>query len=170
MRLLLAAFFVSLIGSSQGTVPFLARSDQAQQVADTLVVLRVTGDVESPLSLTMADLAALPHQELLAEIHGRSVIYRGVQLSELLTLAGPPVGAHVVRTIVVARAADDYEAVFSLAELTPDFTDRVVLVADSRDGESLPANEGPVRLVIPDEREGARWVRLLREIEVRRLR
>jgi DMSO/TMAO reductase YedYZ molybdopterin-dependent catalytic subunit len=170
MRLLLTVFSVALIGTSQGTVPFLAPSDPAQQVADTITVLRVAGDVDNPLSLTMADIAALPHEELVAEIHGRPVTYRGVKLSELLLLAGPPMGAHVVRTIVVARAADDYEAVFSLAELTPDFTDRIVLVADARDGESLPASEGPVRLVVPDEQEGARWVRLLREIEVRRLR
>jgi DMSO/TMAO reductase YedYZ molybdopterin-dependent catalytic subunit len=170
MTLLLAVISVALIGSSQGALPLLAPSDQAQQVADTLVVLRVTGDVKNPLSLTMADIAALPHREVVADIHGRSVTYRGVKLSGLLLLAGPPVGAHVVRTIVVARAADDYEAVFSLAELTPDFTDRIVLVADARDGESLPASEGPVRLVVPDEREAARWVRLLREIEVRRLR
>jgi DMSO/TMAO reductase YedYZ molybdopterin-dependent catalytic subunit len=71
---------------------------------------------------------------------------------------------------VVARAADDYEAVFFLAELTRDFSDRNVLVADARDGESLPATEGPLRLVVAGEKEAARWVRLLREIEVRRVR
>jgi DMSO/TMAO reductase YedYZ molybdopterin-dependent catalytic subunit len=170
MRVHLAVTSVVLIGSSQAALPLIDPGDRVQEVADTLKVLRVAGEVRSPLSLTLADIAALPHQEVLAEIHGRSVKYRGVELGELLLQAGLPEGREVVRTIVVARATDGYEAVFYLAELTPDFTDRIVLVADERDGESLPGTEGPVRLVVPGEKEAARWVRQLREIEVRRVR
>lgn len=169
MRVQLAVATVLVIGSFHTALSLTSPSDLAQQVADTLVVLRVAGDVERPLSLTLADMAAFPHEEVLGEIHGRSVRYRGVELGELLQRAGPPVGREVIRTIVVARGVDGYEAVFALPELTPDFIDRTVLVAYARDGEPLPASEGPVRLVIPDEKEAARWVRLLHEIEVRRL-
>lgn len=166
----LAVVSIVLIWSSQAALPRIDSGNRVQEVADTLVVLRVAGRVTSSLSLTLADIAALPHKEVLAEIHGRSVRYRGVELSELLLRAGAPGGREVVRTVVIARAADGYEAVFSLAELTRDFTDRIVLVADARDRESLSATEGPFRLVVPDEKEGGRWVRQLREIEVRRVR
>ncbi|KPK65933.1 MAG: hypothetical protein AMS21_03460 [Gemmatimonas sp. SG8_38_2] len=144
--------------------------NRQRQEADSLSVLRVSGNVKNPLSLTLADIAALPHQEVVAEVHGRSVKYRGVALGAVLQRAGVPEGREIVRTVVVARATDAYEAVFSLAELTPDFVDRIALVADARDGEPLPAGEGPVRLVVPGEKEGARWVRQLIELEVRRVR
>lgn len=151
-------------GGGPGPVSAIVKANpvhRTRDAADTLVLLRVVGDVENPLSLTLADIAAIPHQEVRAEIHGRSVKYRGIALSDLLLQAGVPAGKDVVRTVVVARAADTYEAVFSLAELTPDFVSQTVLVADSRDGEPLPKSEGPVRLVVPDEAEAARWVRLL---------
>ncbi len=144
--------------------------DRGNERADTSVALRVTGEVTNPLSLSAADIAAFPHREVQAEIHGRTLTYRGVALNSLLEQAGVPEGREVVRTVVVARASDGYEAVFSLAELTADFVDRLVIVADMRDGESLPDDEGPVRLVSPSENEAARWVRQLYEIEVRRLR
>ena len=170
MRLHLAVVSVLLIASFRAELVSQGPGHVVQEAADTLTVLRVTGEVGNPLSLTLADIAALPHRDVTAEIHERSVRYHGVELNELLRLANPPEGIEVVRTFVIARAADVYEAVFSLAELTPDFTDRTVLLADARDGESLPDAEGPLRLVVPDEREAARWVRQLLELEVRRVR
>jgi DMSO/TMAO reductase YedYZ molybdopterin-dependent catalytic subunit len=169
MRLHQIVAFNVLIVSTQAALPSIDPGDRAQDVADTLVVLRVAGEVRNPLSLTLADIAALPHREITAEIHDRSVTYRGVELSALLVRAGPPEGRELVRSVVVVRATDGYVAVFSLAELTPDFNDRMVLVADARDEEPLPPAEGPLRLVVPGEKEGARWVRQLREIEVQRV-
>ena len=48
------------------------------------------------------------------------------------------------------------------------FTDRVVLLADRRDNQPLPTAEGPLRLVIPDEKRHARWVRQVVSIHLRR--
>jgi hypothetical protein len=55
------------------------------------------------------------------------------------------------------RSGDGYEIVFSLAELDPGFTDRVVLLADRMDGRPLPAALGPFRLIVPGEKKHARW-------------
>lgn len=135
--------------------------------SDSATVLRVQGDVKNPLSLRLDELAALPHHEAQTTIHDRTATYRGVVLGELLTRAGAPEGRDLLRTVVFARGADGYEVVFALAELSADFTDRIVLIADGRDGGTLPEEEGPIRLVVPWEKRGARSVRQIAEIEVR---
>ncbi|MGD8869733.1 MAG: molybdopterin-dependent oxidoreductase [Gemmatimonadales bacterium] len=135
--------------------------------SDSVAVLRVQGDVTNPLSLSIDELAALLHHEAQSTIHDRTATYRGVVLGELLTRAGAPEGRDLLRTVVFARGADGYEVVFALAELSTDFTDRVVLIADSRDGAALPEEEGPIRLVVPWEKRAARSVRQVTEIEVR---
>ena len=85
----------------------------------------------------------------------------------------PDVLATAVATIYVALTAATlqalphrYRVVFSLAELATAFTDRVVLIADSRDGAALSAHEGPFRLVVPGEKREARWVRQVTAIDV----
>lgn len=137
-------------------------------VGDT--ALDITGDVRTTLRLALADISARPHLSVEMTIHDTTHVYRGVPLYELLAEAGLPEGRDVVRTVVIAGASDGYEAVFSLAELHPEFTDRVVLVADSVGGRPLPAPYGPLRVVVPGETEAARAVWSLSRLEVRTLR
>jgi hypothetical protein len=40
-------------------------------------------------------------------------------------------------------ASDNYHAVFALAELDSGFTDRLVFLADSKNGSPLDSAEGP---------------------------
>jgi hypothetical protein len=59
--------------------------------------------------------------------------------------------------------------VLALPELDPEFTDRVVLLADKVDGHPLASKDGPFRIVIPGEKRMARWVRqvtLLKVVQV----
>jgi hypothetical protein len=55
--------------------------------------------------------------------------------------------------------------VFALIELDPRFTAKTVLVADQRDGAAIGA-DGPLRLVVPDEKHHARWVRNAIDVQV----
>jgi DMSO/TMAO reductase YedYZ molybdopterin-dependent catalytic subunit len=43
------------------------------------------------------------------------------------------------------------------------------LLADKSDGKPLAGNQGPFRLVCPNDKEGARSVRMLETIEVVRV-
>ena len=64
-------------------------------------------------------------------------------------------GSHMALYLLV-EAADGYRVVFALPELDRRFTERVVLLAEHRDGQPLAAAEGPLRLVVPEEkRHGA---------------
>lgn len=53
-------------------------------------------------------------------------------------------------------SSEGYEVVFSLGELDPSFTNRVIILADSKDEKPLADGVGPFRLVIPDENKPAR--------------
>src|SRR5258708_18314021 len=64
----------------------------------------------------------------------------------------------IVTMTVFIEAADGHRAVFSLAELCPDFLDRVTLLADTKDKQPLPPGEGPFRIIAPSEKLRGRWV------------
>jgi hypothetical protein len=60
---------------------------------------------------------------------------------------------------LVVEASDGYRAVFALPELDPASTDRVIILADRREGKPLGEHEGPLRVVVPGEKKPSRWVR-----------
>jgi DMSO/TMAO reductase YedYZ molybdopterin-dependent catalytic subunit len=136
-------------------------------------LFRIGGDVERPQQWTLDDLAALPRRELRArDRDGAEATFTGVALVDLLRLAGVPLGeklrgSHMALYLLV-EAADGYRVVFALPELDPAFTERVVLLADHRDGQPLSTAEGPLRLVVPDEKRHARWVRQVGSCTVHR--
>jgi len=164
-----AAFVVVLVC---GAVLVGAR-DPAPPAAAGEVVFRIGGDIARPQQWTLDDLVALPRREVRARDHdGTEATFTGVALVDLLRLAGVPLGTELrggnMALYLLIDAADDYRVVFALPELDPAFTERVVLLADHRDGQPLAAAEGPLRLVVPDEKRHARWVRQVRSCTVRR--
>jgi hypothetical protein len=60
---------------------------------------------------------------------------------------------------VVASGSDGYKVVFALADFDPAFTDHAILLADHRDGQPLNSRKGPLRLIVPNDKRHARWVR-----------
>lgn len=125
--------------------------------------------------LSPASLAGLTRVSARVEVHGTKaqVLYEGVSLGDLARKFGAPAGEAIrgakLSIVVVVKAADGYQAVFALPELDPLFTKKAVLLADCRDGEALSDQEGPYRLVVPDEARQARWVRQVISIELRAL-
>jgi DMSO/TMAO reductase YedYZ molybdopterin-dependent catalytic subunit len=137
------------------------------------VVFRIGGDIERPQQWTLEDLAKLPRREVRArDRDGIEATFAGVALLDLLRLVEVPLGEKLrgsnMALYLLIEAADGYRVVFALPELDPAFTERVVLLADRRDGQPLSAAEGPLRLVVPDEKRHARWVRQVGSGTVRR--
>jgi DMSO/TMAO reductase YedYZ molybdopterin-dependent catalytic subunit len=142
----------------------------AQQKPAEPILLTVSGEVERPLRLTASDLSRLPRRSVRATDHGKEADFEGVALSDVLKMAGIPTGERLrgkqlVKYLLV-DARDGYQVVFALAELDSAFTDREVLLADRRGGNSLSADEGPLRIVVPGEKRQARWVRQVRELRI----
>jgi hypothetical protein len=133
----------------------------------------VGGDVPRPFELTTAEFAQLPRQTVRAKGHdGKEAEFAGVPLIELLKTAGVKFGQNLrgpaLATYLVVEAADGYRAVFALPEPDPAFTDRVILLADRRDGKPLDEREGPLRIIVPGEKRPARWVRQVVALKVGR--
>jgi DMSO/TMAO reductase YedYZ molybdopterin-dependent catalytic subunit len=147
----------------------LPASSQTPPVAGA--ALRITGKVDKPLVMSEADLEALPHTSLaVINEKGEHVRYDGVPVIDLLRQAEVPLGKQLkgpqMRLYVIVEAADGYQAVFALPEFDPEFTDRVSIMADRRDGKPLTPPEGPFRLVVDGEKRHARWVREVTALEV----
>jgi hypothetical protein len=53
---------------------------------------------------------------------------------------------------------------YSLAEIDPEFTDQVILLATKKDGQPLANGEGPFRIIAPDDKKplagSAKYARL----------
>jgi DMSO/TMAO reductase YedYZ molybdopterin-dependent catalytic subunit len=138
-------------------------------------LLEVNGDVHTPLALGAADLGALPHAKVsVGDEHGTRAVYEGVPVLEILQRAGAPLGKELrgpnMTICVVAGGSDGYQAVFALAEFDSGFTDQVILVADHRDGQPLNSREGPLRLIVPNDKRHARWVRALTTLTLKNSR
>lgn len=135
------------------------------------IVLRVEGQIDKPLSLSLEDLRRRPRCTFDARDHdGNIARYEGVTLAEILKAAGAPLAERLrgvqLSKFVLVEATDGYRAVCALPELDPAFTDERILVADHRDGHALSAAEGPLRLVVPHEKRQARWVRQVTAVKV----
>ncbi|MGE0126537.1 MAG: molybdopterin-dependent oxidoreductase [Blastocatellales bacterium] len=144
-----------------------------QEAKASEVRLRVGGEVGKQLDLSAEDLAKLPRRKARAKDHGGTEAeFEGVAMTEILKLAGAPAGEQLrgdkLVLFLLVEAADNYRAVFALPELDALYTDKLVLLADRRDGKPLSEKEGPLRIIVPDEKRHARWVRQVIALTVKR--
>jgi hypothetical protein len=135
--------------------------------------LTVVNESGKSLGLTEAAWKKLPRQTVKAKDHaGTLATYEGVLVAAVLQEAGVPLGKelrgpHLANSLLV-EAADGYRVAFSLAEIDPDMSEGVVLLADRKDGKLLDAKEGPYRLVVPRDKRHSRWVRQVIRFSVQR--
>jgi hypothetical protein len=113
----------------------------------------------------------LPRRQLtVSDDQSMPVTYEGVPVIEILQRAGLPTGHRLrsaeMKLYVVADASDGYRVVFALPEFDPGFTNQMILLADRCNGHSLSAPEGPFRIVVPDEKRHARWVREVIRLDI----
>jgi hypothetical protein len=137
--------------------------------------LDLRGDVPNPRRIEAAELHKLPRTEIrTTDPHdpSKEIIYSGTPLVEVLKAGGLRLDSgtarirEMVAITVLIEAADGYRAAFALAELDPELTDRVILLADTKDGEPLPPGEGSFRIIVPGEKRPSRWVRQVRMVTV----
>ncbi len=144
---------------------------RAQQATPSI---SVTGAVTQPLTLTSADLDAMPQATVTTNNNGISTTYEGVWLGDVLKKAGVAMGSALrgpaLSAYVVASASDGYQVVFSVGEVDPEMTDGQYLLADKANGKPLFGENGAFRLVVPKDKRGARSVRMLTSLTVVQLK
>lgn len=139
----------------------------AQQAAS----VSVTGEVTTPLTLTVQDLASYGKVSTkVKDRDGKEHEFTGVSLIAILEKAGVTTGSKLrgenLAKYVLVQAADGYEVIFSLPEIDPEFTDQVIILATTKDGAPLPSGEGPFRVIVPNDKKQARWIREVRGVRV----
>ena len=132
--------------------------------------ITVQNEAGATVKVTGAEIAAMPHQKVSVDDHGKTVTFEGVPLRLVLEKGGVTFGDSLrgkrLSSCLVAEAADGYRVIIALPELDPGFTDRVILLADKADGHPLDTKEGPFRIVVPGEKRMARWVRQVTSFKV----
>lgn len=142
--------------------------------------LQVTGKVEHKLILNVADLQQFPPQRIgeLALVCqsganlGKLERLKGVLLKDILEKAKIIAPGHndLKRMVIIARATDGYQVVFSWNELFNSQIGEGVLVFYERDGKPLLENEAQMALIsAKDTRTGPRHVKWLKEIEIQQI-
>lgn len=127
----------------------------------------------SVVSYKPADLASLPRTTVtIHNSHAKSdETYSGVRLADLLARLGAPLGKDLrgaaLTECVLATGADNYRAVFTLAEIDPAFHPGEIIVADTLNGHPLGADSGPFRLIVSEDKRQSRCVRKLVSIELK---
>lgn len=158
------------------SLAFSASAQDKQTVAPKIdeTLLRVETESGKYFELRTSDLAKLPHREVKTKNHdGADVTFGGVDLREVLKLAGVKFGDEGKKTnlisYLIVEAADNYRVVFAMSELESNLTDKVILLADSSAGKLLSKEEGKLRLVVPDEKKQARWIRQVIALKVQKI-
>lgn len=124
-------------------------------------VVKVSGEVTKPLTLSAGDVAKMKRTTAtMKDRDGKEHTYAGVAIQDILEQAGVTTGSQLrgenLTKYLLVKCADGYQVVFSLAELDSSFTNRVVILADESEGKPLPIAKGPFRLIVPDEKKPAR--------------
>ncbi|SDZ90796.1 Oxidoreductase molybdopterin binding domain-containing protein [Arachidicoccus rhizosphaerae] len=123
--------------SAKTQVHTVLNSDSSQSA-----VLRISGEVTSPLTLTLSSLKSLPeHTVTVKDKTGSPHQYTGIYVTDVLAKAGVTTG-HELRgenlsKYVLASCADGYQVVYSLAELDSSFVKNLPIIAYEIDGQPL---------------------------------
>src|SRR5262245_13522380 len=138
----------------------------------------ITGELEDRVFLTFEQFEALP-----LTLHTLTVTFQAGQAVEQHTFTGfllidimnflkpqfdPDVRNDRLRFYVSATGTDDYQAIVAWGEFDPGFENKPILLAVTQDGTSLAA-EG-IRLVVPDDIRGGRYVSLVDTVRLDRAR
>src|ERR1700730_9698178 len=133
--------------------------------------LTIQTDAGKQVVLSRTDIEGLPHVKVTASQQSSGPVnFEGVALNSVLEKAGVAFGESMkgkrLTNCLLVEAADGYRAVIALPELDPAFTNKQTLLAFLRDGKPLGDKEGPYRIVIPDEKRMARWVRQVTTLKI----
>lgn len=127
---------------------------------------------EKTVTFTPTEFAALPRQKLSTPDHYTQMPrnFSGVVVREILERCGLPFGnlmrGPAMQLAVVFRSSDGYGVVFALAEFDDLFSSRTLLLADPEERKPLDEKAAPFQLIVPGDKKGARWARMVTSIEV----
>lgn len=156
-----ASYWLAIAMTLATAWPACAKQASAGEAGPAIVLVDESG---KSIAIERERLAKLPRKQVAADDRdGKRHTWEGPLLGDVLESADVPLGKALrgprVALYVVVDAADGYRAVFALAEIDPTNSDTSVILADRRDGSPMDSREGPLRIIAPQEKRHARWVR-----------
>jgi molybdate transport system substrate-binding protein len=136
----------------------------------------VDGQILNPMTLTAEDLQAGYSSQTLdvTFLNGTETIatsFTGVPLWQIISAAQPNLNADVrndrISMFIVVTGSDGYQAVISWGEIDPEFGNQPVLLAYAENGAPIADEQGTIRLVVPSDRRGGRYVQGVVNISLR---
>jgi molybdate transport system substrate-binding protein len=129
--------------------------------------LAIGGQVLNPYTLTADTLRAdfTPRTESVSYLSGEETVsatYTGALLWEVIGAAQPNFNPDVpndrLSTFILVTGSDGYQAVLAWAEIDPEFVGTPILLAYDQDAAPIDDERGPIRLVVPGDARGGRYV------------
>jgi molybdate transport system substrate-binding protein len=127
----------------------------------------VDGQVLNPITLTVDDLRNNFSSQTIdvTFLSGQDTVstsFTGVPLWQVISAAQPNLNADMsndrLSTFIVVTATDNYQAVIAWGEIDPEFGNQPILVAYEENGAPIADEEGAIRLVVPGDGRGGRYV------------
>jgi len=138
--------------------------------------LHVGGQVLNPLKLTADDLKNNYTAQTadVTYLNGTDTVkaaFTGVYLRDILDAAevnyNPDQKNDTLSLYIVATGSDGYQAIIAYGDIDPNYGNQPIMVAYAQDGKPL-TDATPIRLVVPGDSHGGRYVSNLVSLEVRR--
>lgn len=137
--------------------------------------ITISGLVKQETTLTVADLQALPNEFLEVTYSSggepQDHTFTGTSFLGVIDSIGLDVEEDarnpLLSIVFIITASDGYQVAISGGELDPDFGNEAIYLAWEQDGQPLTAeDDGPVRLVVPGDTRGGRYVSGIVSVEV----
>jgi DMSO/TMAO reductase YedYZ molybdopterin-dependent catalytic subunit len=135
-------------------------------------MLRIEGAVRNPITLTIDDLRGQyqPHSVNITYANDDRTVnasYTGARLWDILVSAGAILNTEQSELMrVIARAADSFRCIVKWHEFDPAADNKLILVGYEQNGQPIQSKHGPLRLVVPGDPQGLRYLRNLATLTV----
>lgn len=161
------------VGTYSGPVVVIS-DEQAAEYASMLHLSAMP--FHADWSITQQEFRRMPRTSVtvLNPQTGKTENYSGVRLSDLLELAGVPMGdswddislSRYLQVSGTAPGAGQTWLLFSLAELQPGLHAGEILIADSMNGQPIGYLRGPFILVVSADERRIRWLEKVRQLNL----
>ena len=138
--------------------------------SDTVTV-RIAHAPGCDTTFTLARLRQMPvHSAMVTSHDGEQATYEGALLWDVVAAGCASVPASPKRDrigmVVRIDATDGYHAVIALMEADTSFRERPALLCWRKNGALLDGHDGPLQVIVPDDRRHARNVRQVRRLTI----
>lgn len=130
-------------------------------------MLRIEGAVRQPSTVTIDDLRShyQPYTVNITYANDDRTVnasYTGARLWDILLNAGAIINTEQPELVrVMARSADGFRCIVKWHEFDPAADNKLILVGYKQNGQQIQGNHGPLRLVVPSDPQGVRYIRNL---------